>query len=776
MAWMQWNWSKALPFNALLLAGLFMATLLAGPGGGWSPRHRLVAGRLRASSPNVRSVPLAGAAVVARNEATGAEARTTTARNGSYRFTGLAAGEYSLEAQSKELGRGRLDGIFVADGHEARVQAAMEFELPAPGANETASAPDETGPARDNAAAAQIQPAPRPVILAESDPSIETASLPLVELDDLALIDIPNHLPVRAALHAVPAETPQVTTAVAAEPMLSIPIAGQGLPKPPQPASGMGSLAVNSPPAIAQPAGTTALAIELKGPEWGPGGELENDPTLSEVADAARRTAILLARLKAKPAAPAAVEPSSDPVAPVVTTIMTGAELKSLPVSGRQWQNFVLDAPTSATVAGGEAQSSLRGAGQEPIETTVDGVSTMLAFGGQGASESGSQTDADQGGMGRAWASGRGFAIAESAIREVQTVAGNVAMEGSRAGGGRMNVETERGENGLHGQAFLFDRQNTWGAQNPFTQWVKETTPATETAVPVFTAEPYTPPDHELTWGLGAGGQILRDKLFWFAALDHLDRNDPGLSMVKHPYLCADPPQCNLETGFFAQPSNDQMQVLAARLGLPASNPVAEGLAAYSNLLEALAGLLGPAPRTAAQWAGFSRIDWKVSERNQLTLEGIGAAWNSPGGGLSRVSETYGSNSFGSSQASQELLLGRWEGFVTPNLLFATQGSIGRSIQSARPEAPSAFEQPFLAPMCGASCRRSWWTRATDSRLAIRRGLGRGVILTSTLLEVRSQWTGYGASFWSRAASNSIQRRHNQSVAQSDWNLFLLER
>jgi hypothetical protein len=288
--------------------------------------------------------------------------------------------------------------------------------------------------------------------------------------------------------------------------------------------------------------------------------------------------------------------------------------------------------------------------------------------------------------MGQAWASGHGFSVAEAAIREVQTVAGNVEAEGSRAAGGRMNVETERGENGLHGQGFLFDRQNTWGAQNPFTQWVKETAPATETTTPVFTAEPYTPPDHETTWGVGIGSQIRRDKLFWFAALDGYRRNDPGLSTVKTP------------AEFFAQPSNDQMQVLSARLGLSSSNPVAEGLAAYSKMLEALDGLLGPAPRTAKQWVAFSRIDWQVAERHRLTLEGIGATWDSPGGGLTQVSESYGTNSFGSSQASEEWLLARWEGFVTPNLLLVTQGSMGRNIQSARPEAPSAFEQAFLSP------------------------------------------------------------------------------
>jgi hypothetical protein len=67
-------------------------------------------------------------------------------------------------------------------------------------------------------------------------------------------------------------------------------------------------------------------------------------------------------------------------------------------------------------------------------------------------------------------------------------------------------------------------------------------------------------------WGLGLGSQIKRDKLFWFGALDSYRRNDPGLATVKHP------------DEFFAQPSNDQMQVLSARLGLSSLNPVVRGV------------------------------------------------------------------------------------------------------------------------------------------------------------------------------------------------------
>jgi hypothetical protein len=368
---------------------------------------------------------------------------------------------------------------------------------------------------------------------------------------------------------------------------------------------------------------------------------------------------------------------------------MTAAELQALPISGRHWQDFVLDnTPTSATPAGGEAETALQGTGQFPPGIAVDGANKELAFGptdgsGQGSSGRGTlgQSGDDPAGMVRVGSGGHGLAVSEVAIRAVETAAGNVEASANRSASERMNVETQSGSNELHGQGFLFDRQNTWGARNPFTQWVKETAAATDATVPVFTAEPYTPPDRETVWGIGLGSRIRRNKLFWFAALDGSERNDPAVSSVKHP------------DEFFAQPTNDQMQVLAARLG---SSSVREGLRAYSTMQETLDGLLGPAPRTAMQWTGFGRLDWEAAERHRFTLEGIGARWNAPGGGLSRVSESYGSHSLGSARASEEWLLGRWEAFLTPNLLFVTQGSAGRTILEARPETPSAFEQTLL--------------------------------------------------------------------------------
>jgi hypothetical protein len=606
-------------------------------------------GSLTGKLTDLHSAPLEGVTVVVRNEATGAEARATTARNGTYRFTGLDSGEYTLEAESPQLGRGQVEGIFVPAGHEARVQTAMEFELP---------------PAEPVLVASHPLPPVTPV---------QPAAIPAKPSFEMPANAPYSREPARVMPEAL---SPAITASVPSRPLLDLSLAGKYLAAPAQQTP-----EAEAPVLIATLAPEPLLSLPLTGHPLGDSPTYA--PVLLDAAAGKALAALQIGQLQLRVGNSFGYARSVDPVASAVTTTVTAAQLQALPVSGRRWQDFVLDAPTAAAPAGGTALS-LRGAGQTPVETTLDGASTRLAFGAQSSSGSGATGQgSEKNEMGQAWAGGHGVAVAQAAIRGVETVAGNVEATEARAAGGRMNVETQRGANGLHGQGFLFDRQNSWGAQNPFTQWVRNTGTA---ASPVFTAEPYTPPDSETVWGIGLGRQIRRDKLFWFAAIDSYRRNDPGLATVKHP------------DEFFAQPTNDQMQVLSARLGLSSSNPVAEGLAAYSALLESVGGLLGPSPRTAEQWVGFSRIDWQAAERHRLTLEALGALWDSPGGGLTRVSESYGTNSFGVSKASQELLLGRWEAFLTPNLLAVTQGSIGRSILSARPESPSAFEQPFLGP------------------------------------------------------------------------------
>src|ERR1039457_4299624 len=87
-------------------------------------------GSLTGKLTDSHSTPLGGAIVTLRNDATGVEVHTTTTKSGVYRFSGLGSGEYTLVVESHRLGRGRVDGIVVAAGHESRVQTAINFEPP----------------------------------------------------------------------------------------------------------------------------------------------------------------------------------------------------------------------------------------------------------------------------------------------------------------------------------------------------------------------------------------------------------------------------------------------------------------------------------------------------------------------------------------------------------------------------------------------------------------------------------------------------------------------
>jgi len=647
-------------------------------------------GSLAGKLTDIHSVPLRGATIVLRNQATGVEARTTTSRDGSYRFTALPAGQYSIEAGNQQLGYGRLKGILVSAGHQARVQAAIQLDrTPSTPihsvflANPTPTSP----PAPILTATLPRITQPPPALTARTAPNpvheptntqipVLAATLPPVPPQPILPVVVPTTAAPKLEAISAPSPTPapqiQSPAALPANPPAPQQVASINADlQPPIPASAASAL-----PLIAH-----ALAIS---------------PSLAIGASVANGLRAAAQWTFPRPSPIQTAAELADPVSSAVTTTLSAAELQSLPASGRHWEDFLMDTP-AASASAGSSQVSLRGIGQQQADTSIDGASTQLAFSGTFRSPNGSneQAPTSQGvsepqGMAQPWAGGS-FSIGEAAVQTVEAVAGNASPEGGRAAGGRVNVETRRGSNNLHGQGFLVDRQNNWGARNPFTQWLQQTAPATSTAVPVFTAQPFTPPNHALTWGLGAGGQIRRNRLFWFASLDGLHRNDPGVSMVKHPYLspskCAAPP-CS-PIGFFAQPTNDQMQLLGAQLGTSTSS----ALASYSQMLQTLDSLLGPAPRTATQWSGFARIDWKAAERHSFFLEAIGANFNAPGGGLTRASETYGNHSLGSSQANKQWLLARWEAFLTSNLLATTQLSAGRTVHSAHAGTPSTFEQ-----------------------------------------------------------------------------------
>jgi hypothetical protein len=664
-----------------------------------------LSGSLSGQLTNLHSAPLAGISVVLRNKATGIELHATTAKNGDFHFATLEVGEYTLDADEPQLGHGRLAGIFVTGGIESRVQAAIRFES-SPAAPLLASSPVTNAIQPD---AVQTQSKIPPPAFALAAPSAATSA-------PEALANFATPAPFKPAPPSISpqliaAPDPALIASTATENLRSLPLRATPNPSPlPNAAeSPHNSTAPAQLPApLLTPRANTAtpiprqrVALETESAKLGPlialtpprslplSPSVDASSLLLAAAVAGIQAALLHSPAYIGPVVTAADKP--DPASPPVTSTIAAEPMQSLPVSGRRWQEFLLDTP-AASASSSAAEPSFRSASEQSAEITVDGASVRLAFGvsaGLQASDPSSPSAGEQNPMSESWTGGRGLGVSESAIREVTATAGNAEAESMRSPGGQTSIRTQSGSDALHGQGFLFDRQNTWGARNPFTQWVQNLGSA---AAPNFTPEPFTPPDHEIVWGLGMGSRIRRDKLFWFAALDSYRRNDPGVSSARNPAEFFDLPEPTSPdvTLLSAQLDESQNQAYNDFLGVATPGYAPAGL-------EQLAALLGPAPRTAAQWLGFARIDWQIAERHRLTVEATGATWNAPGGGVTRVSETYGNHSYGSSRASQEWLLARWEAYLTPNLLAVSQVSAGRDILLAPPETPSAFEQSFLS-------------------------------------------------------------------------------
>ncbi len=690
-------------FAPTLVAALFFAACAPFFAQDASIEPEAAKGSLAGRITDLNSSPLAGVTVVLRNESTGAETRTITTRNGSYRFAALDAGEYTLAAERAQLGHGQLQGIVIFAGHEARVQAAIDLEPETQSASALAGSTSavqlrETPADVRTGELRTMEPAPGVGILQAITPIVSAArhpSLPAAEAPAPPAASAPVQF---AAIKSVPLELP-VIEVEALEPERPAESA-TAAPAP----EGQTSLVL---PALARAALSTvenaSVAAPIAMPPWTTLSPTSNPaPAISVITSATSGVQPMIGIQPHQLLPITTAIAKVDPVVPVLQTVVSDSEVAALPAAGRNWQNFALETPASSASAE-SSQPVYRGEDQAPAEITIDGAPARLAFGAAADTTPSNPDSGSHGGSaaglaagGQAWNGGRGFSVSEAGVREVETVAGNVEAEAARGTGGRIAVKTAHGEDQVHGQAFLFDRQNTWGAQNPFSQWVENTGTV---AAPSFTAQPFTPPDHEMTWGAGLGGHLRRDKLFWFAALDSYRRNDPGLSTVKLPIGVDSYGRC---AGFFCAPSIPDIELLSAQLNESfnqASNDylgIANGSYTPAGL-EQLETLLGPAPRNAAQWVGFGRIDWQAAERHRITLEGIGASWNAPGGGLTRLSENYGNHSYGSSGANEQWLLARWEAYLTPNLLTTTQGSAGRDILTAKPDAPSAFEQTLLS-------------------------------------------------------------------------------
>jgi Carboxypeptidase regulatory-like domain len=345
-----------------------------------------------------------------------------------------------------------------------------------------------------------------------------------------------------------------------------------------------------------------------------------------------------------------------------VASNLDQASLEALPSNGRRWCDFALLTPGAVPDQDGNGLISFHGTSPLLNNSVLDGADNNQAF----FSEERGRTRI-------------AYSISKSAVQEFQVNASNYSAEYGRAAGGVVNTVTRSGGNTFHGQLFYFDRSSNWAARNPFT------TLTSKTAFGTYETVPYKPREMRYQGGVSVGGPIKKDKLFWFFSWDENYRDFPGVARALHP------------DALFAIPSTASLQMLGARTRTTTD----QARENYSATLDKLASQLGVVDRTSNQAVFFPKIDWQIGERNHVTLQYNHVRWNSPAGVQTAPSSTYGITSFGNDGTTVSWIIGRWNFFLTPDMVNEVRYQYGRDFQSEMSQQPTPFEQTFATNQWG---------------------------------------------------------------------------
>jgi len=376
--------------------------------------------------------------------------------------------------------------------------------------------------------------------------------------------------------------------------------------------------------------------------------------------------------------------------------------ISNLPINGGRWSSFALLTPGAVNDASGFGLISFRGMSTLLNNNTVDGGDNNQAF----FSEERGRTRI-------------GYSSAKAAVQEFQVNTSNYSAEYGRAAGAVVNTVTKSGTNKYHGEVYFYDRDNEWGAINPFTTLTDKTTLVTS---------PYKPVDVRKMYGFGIGGPIKKDKLFFFLAFDRYDRNFPGTAKATSPaaffalplqalttaYTLDGTTNCfqsngksNINTGSpnpfttgsSAVPNGANVATatigactLVGNLGLGNSN-YAAGLADYTTGLSGLTNEIGPVPRKGQATIFFPKLDWQINSRNHATFEVNRTRWFSPAGIQTQASNTFGVASFGNDYVRDTWGVAKLYTSITSSLTNEARFQYGRDFEFEFAQPPTAYEQ-----------------------------------------------------------------------------------
>lgn len=353
-----------------------------------------------------------------------------------------------------------------------------------------------------------------------------------------------------------------------------------------------------------------------------------------------------------------AINTTSADFAPVVNQ----TAVDNLPINGGRWSEFATLTPTVVNNANGFGLVSIRGQSVLLNNNTLDGADNNQSF----FSEERGRTRA-------------GYSSPKVAVQEFQVNTSNYSAEYGRAAGGVVNTVTKSGTNSIHGEGYFFDRDNDWGAFNPFTVLAVPTGTNGASCATAFCTVPYKPKDWRKMMGFGVGGPLIKDKLFWFFTYDRFLHNFPGTGIPSNP------------NNFFATKttSSTDITTMSTNLGI---TPAA-ALALYNQDFAALVTTTGTVPRTGDQSIFFPKLDWQINNKNRFSVEVNRMRWASPAGIQTQATNTLGRASFGNDFVKDTWFIGKFDTFFTPTMSNEFRYQWARDFEYETPQNPTAYEQ-----------------------------------------------------------------------------------
>jgi Carboxypeptidase regulatory-like domain/TonB dependent receptor len=374
-------------------------------------------------------------------------------------------------------------------------------------------------------------------------------------------------------------------------------------------------------------------------------------------------------------------EPAIDTTSPAISTVVEQHTIDNLPINGRRWTDFTLLTPGVVANSAGYGLVSFRGVSVLLNNNTIDGADNNQAY----FSEARGRTRA-------------GYSTTQASIQEYQVNTANYSAEYGRSAGGVVNVVTKSGSNSLHGELYFYDRDNNWGALNPFNTLTTQV-PGTNN----FVTTVYNPKDWRKIWGFAVGGPLIKDKLFFFYAYDQFRRNFPATAKVGSPatfFATPDPntpftaggaPTTCTATGAAAPNTLDgQVCVMQKRLNYVNYQYAA---AQYVSGLQQIAnGDLGMVPRTGNQAINFPKLDWQINSKNHVSFEYNRFRWDGPGAIQQTTSADVGQNDYGNDFVKIDWGIARLVTVLTNSMTNELRYQYGRELDDEYANHPNAYE------------------------------------------------------------------------------------